>query len=79
VLDVDFDITRIAVTNPAIADALVVQPREVLIDGKAPGTISLIIWGTDRRMQYDLVVQQPIASLEQQLQLLFQTRRSRWR
>ena len=71
VLTTDFDITRIAVTNPAIADALVVQPREVLIDGKAPGTISLIIWGTDRRMQYDLVVQQPIASLEQQLQLLF--------
>jgi pilus assembly protein CpaC len=51
VLTTDFDITRIAVTNPAIADALVVQPREVLIDGKAPGTISLIIWGTDRRTQ----------------------------
>jgi len=73
VLTTDFDITRIAVTNPAIADALVVQPREVLIDGKAPGTISLIIWGTDRRTQYDLVVQQPIASIEQQLQLLFPT------
>ncbi len=71
VLTTDFDITRIAVTNPAIADALVVQPREVLIDGKAPGTISLIVWGTDRRTQFDLVVQQPIASLEQQLQLLF--------
>jgi len=71
VLTTDFDITRIAVTNPAIADALVVQPREVLIDGKAPGTISLIIWGADRRTQYDLIVQQPIASLEQQLQLLF--------
>jgi pilus assembly protein CpaC len=71
VLTTDFDITRIAVTNPAIADALVVQPREVLIDGKAPGTISLIIWGTDRRTQYDLVVQQPIASLEQNLQQLF--------
>lgn len=71
VLATDFDITRIAVTNPAIADALVVQPREVLIDGKAPGTISLIIWGADQRTQYDLVVQQPVASLEQQLQQLF--------
>ncbi|MGH9328959.1 MAG: pilus assembly protein N-terminal domain-containing protein, partial [Vicinamibacterales bacterium] len=38
VLMTDFDITRIAVTNPAVADAVVVQPREVLIDGKAPGT-----------------------------------------
>ena len=33
VMATDFDITRIAVTNPAIADAVVVQPREVLIDG----------------------------------------------
>ena len=71
VLTVDFDITRIAVTNPAVADATVVQPREILIDGKAPGTISLIIWGAGRRLQYDLVIQAPIPSLEQQLQSLF--------
>ena len=45
VLATDFDITRIAVTNPAIADAVVVQPREILIDGKAAGTVSLIVWG----------------------------------
>ena len=45
VLATDFDITRIAVTNPAVADAVVVQPREILIDGKAAGTVSLIIWG----------------------------------
>jgi len=43
VLNTDFDVTRIAVTNPAVADATVVQPREILIDGKAPGTISLIV------------------------------------
>ena len=71
VLNVDFDVTRIAVTNPAVADATVVQPREILIDGKAPGTISLIIWGAGQRAQYDLVVQAPIPSLEQQLQALF--------
>src|SRR4051794_5797547 len=39
-----FDVTRIAVTNPEIADAVVVAPREILIDGKKPGTISLIVW-----------------------------------
>ena len=48
VLATDFDITRIAITNPAIADAVVVQPREILIDGKAPGTVSLIVWGGGR-------------------------------
>jgi len=71
VLTTDFDITRIAVTNPAVADAVVVQPREVLIDGKAPGVISLIVWGGAQRAQYDLVVEQPIAALEQQLHQLF--------
>jgi pilus assembly protein CpaC len=71
VLTTEFDVTRIAVTNPVIADAVVVQPREILIDGKAPGVISLIVWGGDRRVQYDLVVEQPIAALEQQLHQLF--------
>src|SRR6187431_3070665 len=61
VLNTDFDVTRIAVTNPAIADATVVQPREILIDGKAPGTISLILWGGARRVQYDLIVEAPVA------------------
>ena len=72
VLNTEFDITRIAVTNPAIADAVVVQPREILVDGKAPGTISLIVWGAaNQRVQYDVVVEQPVAALEQQLRLLF--------
>ena len=71
VLTTEFDVTRIAVTNPAIADATVVQPREILIDGKAPGTISLIVWGNGQRVQYDLVVGQPITPLEQQLKQLF--------
>ena len=72
VLMPEFDVTRIAITNPAIADATVVQPREILIDGKAPGTISLIIWGgANQRVQYDIVVEQPIAGLEQQLRQLF--------
>ena len=71
VLATDFDVTRIALTNPAVADATVVAPREILIDGKAAGTISLIVWGPSRRTQYDLVVEQPVAPLQQQLQALF--------
>ena len=71
VLMTDFDITRIAVTNPAVADAVVVQPREILIDGKGAGTVSLIVWGTARRVQYDVVVEAAITSLQQNLQALF--------
>src|SRR5262252_3648371 len=71
VLSTDFDITRIAVTNPAVADAVVVQLREVLIDGKAAGTVSLIVWGANDRRQYDLVVEPGVSTLEQRLQALF--------
>jgi pilus assembly protein CpaC len=71
VLQTDFDITRIAVTDPAIADANVVQSREVLIDGKAAGTVSLIIWGASARRQYDVVVDPGVSTLEQRLQALF--------
>jgi pilus assembly protein CpaC len=71
VLTTDFDVSRIAVTNPSVADATVVQPREILIDGKTPGTISLIVWGTTRRAQYDLVIEPGVTTLQQQLQTLF--------
>jgi pilus assembly protein CpaC len=71
VLRTDFDIVRIAVTNPAVADASVVQPREILVDGKSPGTVSLIAWSTTERKHYDLVVEPAITTLQQQLRALF--------
>lgn len=71
VLTTDFDITRIAVTNPAIADAVVVKPREVLVDGKGPGTVSLIVWGNSVRKHYDVVVDRGVHVLQQNLQQLF--------
>jgi len=71
IVSTEFDVTRIAVTNPEVADATVVRPREILIDGKAAGTISLILWGDNTRLQYDIVVEQPVTALEQQLHRLF--------
>jgi pilus assembly protein CpaC len=71
VLTTPFDVSRIAVTSPDVADATVVQPREILIDGKKPGTVSLIVWGPGTRIQYDIVVDLPITTLEQQLHTLF--------
>lgn len=71
VLTTDFDVVRFAVTNPAVADASVVSPREILVDGKGPGTVSLIVWGTTMRKQYDVVVEPPVSVLQQQLHQLF--------
>ena len=71
VLRTDFDVVRIAITNPEVADAVVVQPRQILIDGRAAGTVSLIVWGANLQRQYDLVVDPGISTLEQRLQALF--------
>ena len=72
VLTTPFSVTRIAVTNPAIADATVVQPREVLVDGKGQGTVSLIVWGAGNdRAQYDVVVDTGESTLQQKMQALF--------
>ena len=71
VLTTDFNVVRIAVTNPAVADAVVVAPREVLVDGKGPGTVSLILWGDSLRKQYDVVVEPAISVLQQHFAQLF--------
>ncbi|MEO5823188.1 MAG: type II and III secretion system protein family protein [Vicinamibacteraceae bacterium] len=71
VLTTAYDITRIAITDPKIADAVVVQPREVLIDGRSAGTVSLIVWGVGRRDQYDVVVDPGVTTMQQTLQQLF--------
>lgn len=73
VLTTAFDITRLAVTNPAIADAVVVKPREVLVDGKGAGTVSLIVWGATERKHYDIVVDPGVTALQQNFQALFPT------
>jgi pilus assembly protein CpaC len=71
VLGTEFDIRRMSITNPAVADARAVSPRELLIDGKAAGTISLIVWGDAVRVHYELVVEPAITTLEQRLHELF--------
>ena len=72
VLTTAFDIERFAIPNPDIADALVVRSREVLIDGKSPGRVSLIIWGrADERSHYDVVVERGVSLLQQQLSAIF--------
>jgi Flp pilus assembly secretin CpaC len=36
--------TRVAVTQPQIAEVVVTAPDELLINGKAVGTTSLVVW-----------------------------------
>jgi len=63
---------RVSVSQPAVADVLVVAPSQLLINGKAIGTTSLIIFDEKGEVtNYDLVVAPDIASLRGQLRSVF--------
>ena len=72
VLNTDAPIKRVSLTTPDIADALVMAPQQVLIHGKAPGTISLFVWGTAGGITgYDIVVRRDLSELEERMRQLF--------
>ncbi len=51
-------IRRVSIANGTIAEALATSPREVLVNGKAPGETSLIVWQeSGNRLIFDLIVQ----------------------
>jgi pilus assembly protein CpaC len=57
VIDSPLDIRRLSVANGDLAEAVAVNPKEVLINGKMPGETSLIVWQqSGARLIYDLTV-----------------------
>lgn len=65
ILDTPADLRRVSVAKGDTAEALAVNPREVLINGKAPGETTVIIWQQDgARTMYDLTVRQNKARIE---------------
>jgi pilus assembly protein CpaC len=57
IIDSPLDIRRLSVANGDLAEAVAVNPKEVLINGKAPGETSLIVWQQNgARLVYDLTV-----------------------
>jgi len=48
---------RVSVTDPAIAYPQVITPTQILVHGKAPGEVSLLIWDElERSRSFDLRV-----------------------
>ncbi len=63
---------RVSISQPAVADVLVVAPSQLLINGKAIGTTSLIVFDEKGDVtNYDLVVAPDIAALRNQLRSIF--------
>ena len=44
ILDTGGTISRVSLTVPDVADAMVTAPTQLLIHGKQPGTISMFVW-----------------------------------
>ena len=63
VIQVQETITRVAITDPTIADVVVLPDREVLVNGKTGGVTSLMVWTKTGRQLYQVTVGQDLAGL----------------
>jgi len=65
IIDSPLRIERISVANGDLAEAVAVRPNEILINGKAAGETTLIVWQLNgARLIYDLTVRMSTARLE---------------
>ena len=65
-------VKRVSVTQPEVAEAIVVAPNEILINGKSVGTTSLVIWPNGGEViNFDLTVVPDVDALRRQLKALF--------
>ena len=61
-------IQRVSVADPAVLDALVVSPTQILINGKAPGAASLVFWDeTGQSQTFDVFVDLDVAELAEKI------------
>ena len=65
IIDSPLNIVRVHVANGTLAEAVAVNPKEVLINGIAAGETSLIVWQQNgARLVYDLTVRMSSNKLE---------------
>src|SRR5579863_8973775 len=71
VVDSPVNIQRVSVANGDLAEALAVNPREVLVNGKATGETSMIIWQQGgNRLFFDLTIRASnakVAAVQQEI------------
>jgi pilus assembly protein CpaC len=72
VIDYPADIARISTSNAEIVDASPVTGREVLVHGKAFGTVTLVVWSkAGQRNFYNITVEQNLEPLRKLLKDTF--------
>jgi pilus assembly protein CpaC len=72
IIRTDRPIARVSISTPDIADAMVTAPRELLVHGKTPGTISLLVWNDNGRItSYEVAVRRDFSPLDAQIKRQF--------
>jgi len=72
VLDRSADVTRISISNPDVVDAVAVTTREILVNAKAAGLSSLVIWSKNgERTMYAVTVERDLVPIRRLLQETF--------
>jgi len=72
VLVSDIAFNRVSMADPAVAEAVVVSPTEVLINGRSLGTTTFVVWDTvGTRHIYGVEVTADAPALERSLTTLF--------
>jgi len=65
-------IKRVSLADPNIAEAIVVSPTQVLVNGKTPGGVSLIIWDeSDQSQAFEVSVDIDVLGLSQKIHEVF--------
>jgi len=63
---------RISVTDPAVAYATVITPTQILVHGRSPGEISLLIWDENERYRsFDLRVDVDVSACAEEEHRVF--------
>src|SRR5437879_1354088 len=63
---------RVSVTDPTVADALVVTPTQILVHGRSPGEVSLLIWDElERSRSFDLRVDVDVSTAAEEEKRIF--------
>ena len=73
VITFDTPIERFSVSNPEIAEAVLVSGNQVVVNGKAFGQVNFIAWekGTGRFIVFDVYVRTNLSLIDSQIRALF--------
>jgi len=65
-------VKRVSIADPNVADAIIINPKQILLNGKTAGGVSLVLWDeADQSQTFEVFVDLDILGLSQKLREVF--------